>query len=148
MQTRRDLAASPRWCSGYRCGLWSKWPGFKASQWCFSILYYTLKLDLRCSLCNFTERGNLGKSRMASPTWVTTHPCNHAFTVVFTRRRSNFSLARSRSLDVALRDIQKPAARKTSQIFDHSKCKTAGRLNFRKVQVVPCECRIKGTLGK
>ena len=36
-------------------------PGFKASQWSFSIslLYYTVKLDLSCSSCNFTERNNL-----------------------------------------------------------------------------------------
>ena len=34
-----------------------------------------------------------------------------------------------------------------SQIFDHSKSWTAWLLNFRKIELVPSECRIKGTLG-
>ena len=39
-QTSLDLAASPRWGSGYECRLWSKWRGLDASQFCLSILFY------------------------------------------------------------------------------------------------------------
>ena len=39
----------------------SRIKAFKASQWSFSLslLYYTVKLDLSYSSCNFTERNNL-----------------------------------------------------------------------------------------